>query len=389
MLGRRRWRWQQSMSELKEFSGLVGNIYDASLDPALWPAVFEQVCRFVRCSSAHLFAQDSVHKTTASRYFTWGDEPEFTQLYIDKYAKLNPMFPGALFFNVEEVHQLIEIIPREEVRRTRFCIEWMAPQEIIDDMFAILEKSATSCSLFQVIRRRRDGVVDDDARERLALLAPHIRRSVLIGKIIDLKKVEAAALADSLDTLSAGMFMVDASGRIVHANASGHSMLAEAKVLRSVGGHLGAIDSLANQALLESFAATESGDPALGRKGIAVPLKARDDERYVANVLPLTSGTRRKAGISYSAVATVFVHKAALELSPPEAIVKEFKLTPAELRVLFAIVEIGGVHELAEALGISEATARTHLRHLFEKTGTSRQAELIKLVAKYANPLVN
>ena len=389
MLGRRRWRWQQSMSELKEFSGLVGNIYDASLDPALWPAVFEQVCRFVRCSSAHLFAQDLVHKTTASRYFTWGDEPEFTQLYIDKYAKLNPMFPGALFFNVEEVHQLIEIIPREEVRRTRFCIEWMAPQEIIDDMFAILEKSATSCSLFQVIRRRRDGVVDDDARERLALLAPHIRRSVLIGKIIDLKKVEAAALADSLDTLSAGMFMVDASGRIVHANASGHSMLAEAKVLRSVGGHLGAIDSLANQALLESFAATESGDPALGRKGIAVPLKARDDERYVANVLPLTSGTRRKAGISYSAVATVFVHKAALELSPPEAIVKEFKLTPAELRVLFAIVEIGGVHELAEALGISEATARTHLRHLFEKTGTSRQAELIKLVAKYANPLVN
>jgi len=389
MLWRRRWRWQQSMSELKEFSGLVGNIYDASLDPALWPAVFEQVCRFVRCSSAHLFAQDSVHKTTASRYFTWGDEPEFTQLYIDKYAKLNPMFPGALFFNVEEVHQLIEIIPREEVRRTRFCIEWMAPQEIIDDMFAILEKSATSCSLFQVIRRRRDGVVDDDARERLALLAPHIRRSVLIGKIIDLKKVEAAALADSLDTLSAGMFMVDASGRIVHANASGHSMLAEAKVLRSVGGHLGAIDSLANQALLESFAATESGDPALGRKGIAVPLKARDDERYVANVLPLTSGTRRKAGISYSAVATVFVHKAALELSPPEAIVKEFKLTPAELRVLFANVEIGGVHESAEALGISEATARTHLRHLFEKTGTSRQAELIKLVAKYANPLVN
>ncbi len=389
MLWRRRWRWQQSMSELKEFSGLVGNIYDASLDPALWPAVFEQVCRFVRCSSAHLFAQDSVHKTTASRYFTWGDEPEFTQLYIDKYAKLNPMFPGALFFNVEEVHQLIEIIPREEVRRTRFCIEWMAPQEIIDDMFAILEKSATSCSLFQVIRRRRDGVVDDDARERLALLAPHIRRSVLIGKIIDLKKVEAAALADSLDTLSAGMFMVDASGRIVHANASGHSMLAEAKVLRSVGGHLGAIDSLANQALLESFAATESGDPALGRKGIAVPLKARDDERYVANVLPLTSGTRRKAGISYSAVATVFVHKAALELSPPEAIVKEFKLTPADLRVLFAIVEIGGVHESAEALGISEATARTHLRHLFEKTGTSRQAELIKLVAKYANPLVN
>src|SRR5262249_4836161 len=176
-------------------------------------------------------------------------------------------------------------------------------------------KSATSCSLFQVIRRRRDGVIDDDARERLALLAPHIRRSVLIGKIIDLKKVEAAALADSLDTLSAGMFMVDASGRIVHANASGHSMLAEAKVFRSVGGHLSAIDAAAGHALLESFAASASGDPALGRKGIAVPLAGRDDQSYVANVLPLTSGARRNAGISYSAVATIFVHKATLDLS--------------------------------------------------------------------------
>src|SRR5205823_6178180 len=146
---------------------------------------------------------------------------------------------------------------------------------------------------------RSDGVVDDYAKQRMALLAPHIRRSVLIGKVIDLKKVEAAALADSLDTLSAGMFMVDSSGRIVRANSSGHSMLAEAKVLRSVGGHLGAIDLVANQALLESFAAAESGDPAVGRRGIAVPLKAREDVSYVANVLPLTSGARRKAGTSY------------------------------------------------------------------------------------------
>ncbi len=375
------------MSELIEFSHLIGEIYDASLDPELWTPVFEQICRFLGCSSAHLFAQDYGGKT--NRYFTWGDEPGFTQLYIDKYAKINPMFPSALFFNIEEVHQLIEIIPREEVRRTRFCVEWMAPQEIIDDMFTILEKSATTCSLFQVIRRRSDGVVDENAKQRMALLAPHIRRSVLIGKVIDLKKVEAAALADSFDTLSAGMFMVDSLGRIVHANASGHSMLVEAKVLHSVGGHLGAIDAAANHALLESFAACESGDPALGRKGIAVPLIARDDESYVANVLPLTSGARRNAGISYCAVATIFVHKAALDLSPPEALAKQFKLTPAELRVLFALVEIGGVPEAAEVLGISEATTRTHLRHLFEKTETSRQAELIKLVAKYANPLVH
>jgi len=62
---------------------------------------------------------------------------------------------------------------------------------------------------------------------------------------------------------------------------------------------------------------------------------------------------------------------------------REFQLTPAELRVLFSIVETGGVSEVADILGISEATVRTHLHRLYEKTGSGRQAELVKLVAGY------
>ena len=115
-----------------------------------------------------------------------------------------------------------------------------------------------------------------------------------------------------------------------------------------------------------------------------MPITARDDERYVAHVLPMTSAGRRKAGVSYGAVAAVFVRKAALDLpSPPVVIAKQFGLTQAELRVLFSVVEIGGVSEVAEVLGIAEATVKTHLQHVFEKTRTSRQADLVKLVAGY------
>jgi DNA-binding CsgD family transcriptional regulator len=185
------------------------------------------------------------------------------------------------------------------------------------------------------------------------------------------------------------MFLVDGSGRIVHANTSGHLMAAESNIVRVSGGRLEAIDPEADRALLDSFTASAAGDAALGRKGMAVPMKARDGTRYVANVLPLTAGTRRTAGASYSAVALVFVHQATLELpSPLEAIKTEFQLTPAELRVLFAIIEVGGVPDVAGVLGLSEATVKTHLHHLFDKTGTTRQAELVKLVAGYASALV-
>ena len=166
-------------------------------------------------------------------------------------------------------------------------------------------------------------------------------------------------------------------------------LLKRASVLRAEGGRLIANDSQADRTLADTFATAGNGDTAVGIKGVAVPLVARDGERYVAHVLPLTSGARRQAGASYAAVAALFVHKAALDTpSPPEAIAKAYKLTPMELRVLLAIVEVGGVPEVAEALGIAESTVRTHLNQTYHKTGVNRQADLVKLVAGFSNPLL-
>jgi DNA-binding CsgD family transcriptional regulator len=86
----------------------------------------------------------------------------------------------------------------------------------------------------------------------------------------------------------------------------------------------------------------------------------------------------------------VFVQKATLDTpSPQEVIGKLYKLTPTVLRVLLAIVQVGGAPEVAETLGIAESTVKTHLHRLFEKTGAKRQADLVKLMAAYASPLVS
>lgn len=220
----------------------------------------------------------------------------------------------------------------------------------------------------------------------MKLLVPHIRRAVLIGKTIQLKKAEADTLADTLDQLAAGIFLVDSEGRLVHANARGHAMLGEERVLRAAGRRLIATDPAADQTLRDAFTAAEDGDGKFGTRAIAVTLAAKG-HGYVAHVLPLTSGARRKAGAGYAAVAAVFVRKAEIEAPlAPEVIAKSYGLTPSELRVLLAVFESGGVPDVADALGISRTTAKTHLRRLFEKTGTKRQADLVKLVAGFAGP---
>ena len=75
--------------------------------------------------------------------------------------------------------------------------------------------------------------------------------------------------------------------------------------------------------------------------------------------------------------------------APPEAVARQYRLTPMEVRVLLAIVEIGGVPEVADALGIAETTVKTHLARLFEKTGARRQVDLAKLLAGFATPLAH
>jgi DNA-binding CsgD family transcriptional regulator len=58
-----------------------------------------------------------------------------------------------------------------------------------------------------------------------------------------------------------------------------------------------------------------------------------------------------------------------------------YRLTRAEAAVAMAIARGEGLQAAADELTISLTTARTHLQHVFEKTDTRRQAELVRLIA--------
>ena len=323
-------------------------------------------------------------------YEDGGIDPHYVQLYFDKYVKLDPSSTGHFFAGIDQPMATEDLIPYDEFLKTRFYNEWAKPQRLVDHLTVVLDKSATSVALFGVFRHERHGLADDAMRRRMRLIAPHIRRAVLIGRVIDLKTAEAATFVDTLDGLSAGLFLIDASGRIVHANAAGHAILQADDYLSTTGGRLFANEPNVDLTLREIFAAAAEGDAAVGIKGISVPLLARDGTRHVGHVLPLTAGARRRAREGYGAVAALFVHQASLDTpSPPEVIARTYKLTPAELRVLLAVVEVGGVPEVAEALGVSSETVKTHLGRVYSKTGVRRQADLVKLVAGFASPLLD
>jgi len=368
----------------RKLPDLVESIYDAGLDPSLWNDVVTGIRDFVGGQACGLFSKDSISKFGVTHYYC-GADPHYIQLYSETHSKFDPLTVLPPHGQIVSIPDLVDF---EEYRRGRFYQEWMRPQGCSDAANVVLDTSNASCPVMMTVLSGRR-MVDPAMKHRLSFIVPHASRALLINRAIDAKLTLATALADVLDNLTSGVFLLDACCRVVHANSAGHALLAADDVVRSVAGRLVTSSNEANQRLREVFAT--GGDVALlAARAHAIPLISPHGEHYVAHILPLSSVLRNGSERVGDAVGALLLRAVSLRgQSYGELIARTFDLTPAELRVLLSIVEVGGVPETAAALGIAETTAKTHLHRVFAKTGVSRQADLVKLAAGFANPLIN
>lgn len=59
---------------------------------------------------------------------------------------------------------------------------------------------------------------------------------------------------------------------------------------------------------------------------------------------------------------------------------QSYSLTPAEIRITRALTQGRKLTQIASDLSVSRSTVAFHIRSIFQKTGTNRQAELIALI---------
>jgi DNA-binding CsgD family transcriptional regulator len=370
------------VSDLIELSSVIADIYDAALEPTLWKQALASVTAFVGGSSAVLYWHDAATERSEVLHL-FDANPEYTRLYFEKYLPMNPMFPAGAFYEVGVVNSTSDIMPVDEFVETRFYKEWVKPQGIGDAIAVNLEKGTTRAALINVRMDASLGFENDDARARLALLVPHLQRAVSIGQLFDQHEGTTQVLASALNHIEAAVFLVGVDGAISFANEPGRKMLEQATLVYARDNALHAIADDTDRVLRDVSTLAASGDVSVGTRGVAVPLTDASQERWYAHVLPLTSGRRQEAGRTNRAVAAVFIRKGAPNVPLPllEAIAKDYGLTASEVRVLDAVLKSKGVKAMAEMLGLSQATVKTHLQGLFRKTGTKRQSELVKLVA--------
>lgn len=369
--------------QANRFSSLVGEIYDAAVDPALRSGALEQVSNFVGGCAATILSRDAA-RLSIEIHQHFGTESRFRQLYRDRYVELDPLLDRHLDLAAEQIIGVTDVMPHADFVATSFYREWVEPQGAIDLATVALEKSDARTTILQVLRHRSRGTVDEAMRERMGLLAPHIQRSRIMGRQIRARSHTVDDLAEVLDGLSTAICLLDADGRVIHANAACHQLFADANLLAMVGDRIVARNTQTDKIFRSLFEIVADAETQSATRRQIMLATSSDGQHFLLHAAALKRNCHQPRDI---AAAALLVQRASMPpLLVPDAIAAAFRLTPSELRVLMAIVEIGGVPDISAKLGIAETTVKTHLGRLFEKMGAGRQADLVKIAAGFAAP---
>jgi len=213
---------------------------------------------------------------------------------------------------------------------------------------------------------------------RLAPLVPHLQRAVRIRTHLQQMAVRAGVAERAIDLLRIPLVVADEAGRVLMVNSEADAVLARRAELAVRGGRLrtrdadsGKLDGLLRRACGVRGAAIAGGmqlwSPGQGKLQLVVtPLPARVKAFYTW-ARPL---------------ALLLLHDTAQPATGGEALLHSlYGLTAAEARVAMAIAGGATPAEAAAQLGIAVPTVRTHLKAVFLKTATERQAELVRTLS--------
>ncbi len=381
-------RGRRSEVGLESFSKVVEAIYDCSLDPTCWQGTVEMIGALLesqRCALGLINYADGGRSEVA---YNWGYDQETMRLHNEIYSRISPLFPQIQFLPTGAVATQSMLIDDEEFFTSRYYEEWVKPQKLHDALMVKVLHTGQRTGLLAANRAESHPRYGDAELRLLTLLSPHVCRAVAISDALNLKTVRSEALEATLDALNSGVYLIDRSGRLIFMNRAAEHQVKTASAVRAERDRLSAVDPEAQLALGKAVAEAITEEAEASSANVAVALPAANDVGLVATILPLMRGERRQVGENFAAAAAIFVQDpVVVPPFPGEAFAKLYGLSGSELRVLLAMMPGITVKKAADNLGISEATAKTHLQRIYAKTGTSKQTEIMQLFIGSAAPL--
>lgn len=205
--------------------------------------------------------------------------------------------------------------------------------------------------------------------------APLWRQNDIAYPRAALSRVDSHAMisAATLDVMAMPILVLDAEGHCIDTNAAADRLLAATRLIRISGGVLVIADQDARRQVADAVKAAAGADPP-SRRATVVALTLEEHRRYAAEVIALS-----RAAPSDGIAALMLQEIGKLQPLPSDILVKLYGFTRAEARLVALLAQDLSLEDAAAALGIARTTAKTHLQRVFEKTGTNRQPQVVRL----------
>jgi DNA-binding CsgD family transcriptional regulator len=340
----------------------------------------QNICSQIGGSAAGLMVRDIV-RAQVKMQVDVGTDPYWQKLQLERYAEIAPFVAPMSFLKVGQIVSVEDVMDYEVFLQGRFYKEWAAPQGLSDAMLGILVRSGGKLGAVGISFKRR--ATDGDKRIMTDLL-PHLTRAVAISDLLQFRASAVARLTAAVDGLATGVIFLTSDLKVLDINLAAERMVRERQILAIENDRLLLPNSEIGRKLRTAVAVCAHGrldqlkTPTVAFEG---PGGATG---LVAHILPLGKNDSSDSG---DAVVVVFLADPEMPLRLPiEALVEQFGLSPSELRVLMGLMQGQTPREIADLHGIAMPTIRTHLRHLFQKTRTTRQMELVKLAMSMNSP---
>jgi len=360
---------------------LIGLIYAAAEDPTRWDPFLRRLADVFRANLATIIFEDlRSHKARVATNV--GIDPALARGYEEYYAGINVwMGPALARFGSGEVMTSEMILPDRLLTPTEYYDGFLRKLDVRHLLATFIFRDTNVLGHLSMARSHRAGEADADERRLFRDLIPHVQRAFqLHRRIVDLKS-EREVAAEALDRVPVGLLLLDWKGRALLVNRGAREILAagDGLSLQTDGLHASLAAETAALRRLISEALQIGSRKGLGSGGALAVSRPSMRRSYSLLVTPLRA--ERSVFGEPAAIAAVFVSDPERRVeSNPEILRRLYGFTPSESRIAVRLLQGQSVEEAAEELEITANTARFHVKHLFEKTGTNRHRELVRLL---------
>lgn len=365
---------------------LIRQIYAAAYDPTQWVGVMERLAIAVGGLRGCLTRIDMDTNAGVEAILLRSD-PAWVDAYSQHFSSVNIFMSSKTNAGAEGEWQPTVMteeygLEREDYLGSEYYNDFMRPQDVDRALFIQLGRSGSVASNINIGRRTGE-VFDVSDLEFAARMQPHMIRAYEIGRRLAGPLGVIRNLADAFQQSSHAVFLVEGDGALTYANAVAERLLSRDSGLSVINGRLTPGHSEAARQFEKLIGQAARRDGTRSGGTMSIP---RSNARFPLAVrtapLPLDDGAIHRA----SAPVLVCVTDLEAQVIAPSGELRDlFGLTVAEIRLAAAVFEGLSLPEAAEQFGISINTVRFQLARIFDKTGVSRQAELVKLMMRLSS----